>query len=383
MTEAGAGGPRTGVEGPTDAGEVLERLRRLVALESPSDDEARLRAVAADFAAQLAALGAAVETRDVEGVGEHVIGRLPGREPELEPVLVLGHLDTVHRPGAFDPVFRVEADRAHGPGTFDMKGGWACMLEACARLTAGQGPRRRVHILATCDEETGSGSSRGLIEEMAAGARAVLVAEPPFPDGSAKTRRKGVAWYRLDVRGRAAHAGSSPEAGVNAVLELAHQVVAMTALADPGAGTTVSVDRVQGGTASNVVPDAAWAAVDVRFTTSAEAGRVDRAMRELAPTLEGASLELSGGVNRPPMERTEGVASLYERARRIAEEEGWELGEGMSGGASDGSLTAGLGVPTLDGIGPAGAGAHALDEHVRLEDLPRRIALYARLLEEL
>ncbi len=358
---------------------ALERLRRLVELESPSDDEARLRAIAADFTAALVGLGAEVETVDVAGVGEHVIGRFPGVAADAAPILILGHLDTVHPVGTFDPVFRVEDGRAYGPGVFDMKGGWACVLEALARI----GPTRSVVVLATCDEETGAETSRGLIEELGRSARAVLVPEPPLPGGRAKTQRKGVSWYRLTVHGRASHAGLAPESGINAVVELAHQVAAITSLADPGAGTTVTVTRVDGGTATNVVPARAWAGVDVRFTTQAEAQRVDEAMRSLAPVLDGARLELGGGINRPPMERTAGIEALYARARSLAAEAGWELGEGLSGGASDGSFTAGLGTPTLDGIGPTGAGAHAADENIEVADLGRRVALYGRLLEEL
>jgi glutamate carboxypeptidase len=363
---------------------ALERLRRLVELESPSSDQVRLRAVAGDLAAELTALGANVETLDVDGVGEHVIGRLPGREPDLEPVLILVHLDTVHPVGSFDPPFRVEGGRVHGPGVYDMKGGVACMLEAVARLTeAGPGPRRPLIFLATCDEETGSATSRALIEELATGAHAVLVPEPPLADGGAKTRRKGVAGYRVHVRGRASHAGLAPEKGVNAIVELAAQVLAVTALADPAAGTTISVGLIGGGTTTNVVPAAAWAAMDVRFTTAAEAERVEAGVQALTPTLAGAEIQVTGGVNRPPMERTPGVATLFEQARAMAAEDGWDLTEGLAGGASDGSLTAGMGVPTLDGIGPRGAGAHALDEHVLLDDLPRRVRLYGRLLERL
>lgn len=363
---------------------ALERLRRLVELESPSDDEARLRAVAADFAAQLTDVGARVETVDARGMGEHVIGRLPGLDDDAAPVLILGHLDTVHPVGTFDPVFRVEQGRARGPGVFDMKGGMACALEALARMREDGGrPARPVVVLATCDEETGSESSRALIESLAAEAHAVLVPEPPLPGGAAKTRRKGVSWYRLDVRGRAAHAGLEPEAGVNAIVELAHQVLAITNLGDPESGTSVNVCQGSGGTASNVIPAAASAVLDVRFTTAAESERVDRALRALSPRLPGAELDLVGGVNRPPMERTPALADLYQRARSLAEEDGWRLDEGASGGASDGSFTAGMGIPTLDGIGPRGGGAHSLDEHVEIEDLGRRVALYGRLLETL
>ena len=363
---------------------TLRRLERLVSLQSPSDDEALLRAVASDFAAQLTSLGAAVETRDVPGVGEHVIGRFQGADPSAAPVLVLGHLDTVHPVGVFDPVFRREGGRAYGSGVFDMKGGWACMLEALARLhDAAARPARPVLVVATCDEETGSATSRAMIEALASDAEAALVMEPPLPDGSAKTRRKGVAWYGLTVHGRASHAGLTPDEGVNAVVELAHQVQAIAALADPTAGTTVGVTQATGGTATNVIPARAWVGVDVRFATMAEADRVDAGMRALAPVLDGARLELEGGLNRPPMERTEGAVRLYEAARSLASEAGWTLGEGESGGASDGSLTAGIGTPTLDGIGPVGGGAHAADEHVMVADLPRRVALYGRLLETL
>jgi glutamate carboxypeptidase len=360
---------------------TLDRLRRLVELESPSSDPVRLRAAAGEVAAALTGVGAQVETVDVD-VGEHVIGRLAGSTPTLEPLLVLTHFDTVHGVGSFDPIFQVVEGRAQGPGAFDMKGGIACMLEALARLKeAGSAPRRPVVFLATCDEETGSDSSRALIEELAAGAHAVLVPEPPLPGGLAKTRRKGVAGYRIDARGRASHAGLAPEDGINAIVELAHQVLAVTALAAPAAGTTISVGLVGGGTATNVVPAEAWARVDVRFTTAREAERVDVAVRALEPLLPGATLAVSGGINRPPMERTAGTAALYEVARDIAAEESWELGEGLSGGASDGSLTAGIGVATLDGIGPEGGGAHAIHEHVLIEALPRRVRLYGKLLE--
>ena len=363
---------------------ALERLRAMVELESPSSDEARLRAVAGWLAAELTAAGGAVETVAVEGVGEHVIARFRGSDPSLEPLVVLGHIDTVHPVGTFVPLFQLDGGLARGPGAFDMKGGWACVLEVMARFhAAGAVPRRPTVLLATCDEETGSETSRSLVEETARGARAVLVPEPSLPGGAAKTRRKGVGWYRLEVTGRAAHAGVDPEHGVNALVELAHQVLAITALADPAQGTTISVGEAAGGTASNVVPASAWASVDVRFATTGEGERVDAALRSLAPRLEGAALDLTGGLNRPPVERTEANVALYEAARSLASEAGWELGEGSTGGGSDGSFTAGMGVPTLDGIGPAGSGPHSVDEHVVVEDLPRRVRLYGRLLETL
>lgn len=373
-----------GASGEELSDAALERLRRLVELESPSGDEVRLRAVAGDLAAELTAVGAEVETVDVPGVGEHVMGRIRGTDAGLDPLLLLGHVDTVHPVGTFDPVFLLEDGVARGPGVFDMKGGWACALEALARLhDSGSRPRRPVIVLATCDEETGSEHSRGLIEEIASGVHAVLVPEPPLEAGEAKTRRKGVGWYRVEVEGRASHAGLAPGDGVNAVVELAHQLLALDALSDPGVGTTVSPGVVSGGTTPNVIPASASAELDVRFASLAEAERVDGAIRALRPRLAGARLRVSGGINRPPMERTEGVAALYERARELAAEAGWTLGEGSSGGASDGSLTAGLGIATLDGLGPMGGGAHARSEHVVIGDLGRRVALYGRLLETL
>ncbi len=363
---------------------TLERVRRLVEAESPSTDEVRLRVIAAGLTTMLTEIGAEVDTVDVGGVGEHVIGRVGALEPDLAPVLVLAHMDTVHPVGTFDPIFQVADGRARGPGAFDMKGGIGCAIEALARLRhAGTAPRRPVTVLVTCDEETGSATSRALIEEMAADAHAVLVPEPPLPGGRAKTRRKGVAGYRIHARGRASHAGLAPEEGVNAIVELAHQILVVESLAAPDEGTTISVGMAGGGTATNVVPAEAWALLDVRFTTMAEAKRVDTAIRAVAAVLAGADVSVSGGINRPPMERSGGVARLYELARSLAAADGWELGEGLSGGASDGSLTAGLGIPTLDGIGPDGGGAHAADEHILLGDLPRRVRLYGRLLEEL
>lgn len=365
-------------------GRALDRLRRLVELESPSSDEPRLRALSAAFASELSALGADTSTVDVPGVGEHVVARLAGDDDRAAPVVVLGHLDTVHPAGSFEPVFRVEGDRAYGPGVFDMKGGWACLLAALTEMrAAGVRPARPVTLLATCDEETGSEHSRAFIEETVQGCRAVLVLEPPLADGSAKTRRKGVGCYRVAVEGRASHAGLAPDRGANAVLELAHQLVAIESFGDPAAGTTATPTLVSGGTASNVVPASASATFDVRFQSPAEGERVDHAFHLLRPGRDGARVTVSGGINRPPMERTHGVAELYDRARSLAAADGWALGEGMSGGASDGSLTAALGIPTLDGLGPRGGGAHASDEHVLVTDLDRRVALYRGLLQTL
>ncbi len=364
---------------------ILERLRQWVEHETPSGDVSACTALATDIGDVLAEAGAEVEWVDAPGRGRHVVARLPGREAGLEPVVVLGHLDTVHPRGTIlERPFRVVDGRAEGPGTFDMKAGLAILAEVLLLFReAGVQPRRPVTVLVTCDEEIGSTTSRSLIEATARGAAAVLVLEPPLPGGAAKTARKGIADYRIITRGRAAHAGLEPEKGVNAILELAHQMIRATSLAAPEKGTTISVGRVGGGTATNVVPAEAWADLDVRFTTLAEQRRIDDALRALRPVLPGAAVAIEGGGDRPPLERSEGVLRLYRHARDLAAELGFELGEGMAGGGSDGNFTAALGVPTLDGLGPQGGGAHAEDEHVVVADLVRRAALYARLLETL
>lgn len=364
---------------------ILERLRRWVEHESPSRDEPACTALASDIASALAGTGADVELVDAPGCGCHVVARSAGREPGLDPVLVLGHFDTVHPRGTLErQPFRIIDGRAEGPGIYDMKSGIAVLAEALALLReTGSGPRRPVTALFTCDEEVGSGTSRPLIESLARGAAATLVLEPSLAGGAVKTARKGIAGYRLIAYGRAAHAGLEPEKGVNAILELAHQIVRISALAAPERGTTVSVGLASGGTATNVVPAEARAEVDVRFTTAAEQRRVDEAVRALTPVLPGARLTIDGGEDRPPLERTEGVVHLYRHARALAAELGFELGEGAAGGASDGNITAALGIPTLDGLGPVGGGAHAENEHVVVEDLVRRAALYARVLETL
>jgi glutamate carboxypeptidase len=371
--------------GPADLTRALDRLRRYVEYETPTGDAERARALAEELARDLTAAGAVVEQIDTPDVGKHVRARVVGREPTERPLLLLGHLDTVHPLGTLAArPFRLEGDRAYGPGIYDMKAGLVVIVEALMRLrAAGTSPRRPVVVLVTCDEEAGSGTSRSLIEAEAREAGMVLVLEPPLANGAAKTARKGVAIYHLCVTGRPAHAGLEPERGVSAVEELAHQILRVIALADPARGTTINVGVVHGGTASNVVPAAARAEIDVRFNTKAERERVERALLSLTPVLEGAAVEVTGGENRPPLERSDGVVRLYELVRVAAAELGIELGEGSAGGGSDGCFTAALGVPTLDGLGVTGDGAHATHEHIIVPDLPRRIALFARLLDRL
>jgi glutamate carboxypeptidase len=234
--------------------------------------------------------------------------------------------------------------------------------------------------LFTSDEEVGSPTSRALIEAQARASAYALVLESPLAGGRLKTARKGVGRFTVAITGRAAHAGIEPEKGISAVVELAHQILRLSDLADPAAGTTVNVGVVRGGSTPNVVPAEASARVDVRVTTLAEAARIEAAMAALRPVLPGATVTATGSFDRPPMERTPQSAALFERARAIAATLGQELTEGATGGASDGNFTAALGLPTLDGLGALGAGAHAADEHILIDSLPERAALLAALL---
>jgi glutamate carboxypeptidase len=276
---------------------------------------------------------------------------------------------------------REDGGRLYGPGVFDMKAGIAIGMQAIRALQACRMmPRARVVMLLTTDEEIGSRASRATIEADARQSHAVLVLEPSLPGGAAKTSRKGCGEYELIVRGRAAHAGIEPGKGANAIRELALQIGKLDAIQDVERGVTVNVGLISGGTRANVVPDLAHAIVDVRVQALADAASVDAALHRLAPELPGTSLELRGGIDRPPLERTDSVVRLYQTARQVAAELGHSLAEGSTGGGSDGNFTAALGIPTLDGLGATGDGAHALHEHVNVVDLPWRAALIAGLL---
>jgi glutamate carboxypeptidase len=246
---------------------------------------------------------------------------------------------------------------------------------------AGRKAKRPVTFLMTCDEETGSVFSRDIIEEEGRRARAALVLEPPIPGGIIKTGRKGVGEFELIIRGRPAHAGNDPRAGISAITELAHQVFAINDLIDYDRGTTLNVGVVRGGVLSNVVAAEARASIDMRFQKVEEGERIEEAMRALRPALEGARIEVKGGINRPPLVRTDEIGALFEHAKGIAAEIGFNLQEGSVGGGSDGNFIAALGVPVLDGLGVDGSGAHAEHEHIIISDIPRRAALVTRLIE--
>jgi glutamate carboxypeptidase len=364
--------------------EMIDRLAELVRHESPSRDKPALDALAALLAVWLRDVGASVEIVPNLHGGDHLIGRFPGPAEE-RPALVLGHFDTVWPLGTLERMpFRLDGlGRAHGPGTFDMKASLVVFLTVMHQLGQGE-PRapRPIWVLFTSDEEIGSPTSRGLIEKLARECAYVLVLEPALADGGLKTARKGVGRFHLAVEGKAAHAGVAPHQGRNAIVELAHHILNLQALQDLGAGTTINVGVVHGGTTTNVVPAHASAEIDVRVASTAEEARIQTALHLLHPVRPENRLTLSGSFNRPPMERTPANASLFEKACQLARAGGlgFELTEGSTGGGSDGNFTSALGIPTLDGLGPRGAGAHADDEHILIDSLSERAGLIHLLL---
>lgn len=356
----------------------VDHLREWAAIESCSDDPDGLARMRESLCARFARLGAAIEP-----VGAtHLLARWPGQG---RPILILGHFDTVYPRGtlATQPI-ALRDGRLYGPGVVDMKGG---LLMGCVAIEAlqaqGRCPARPVWFLCTSDEEIGSPDSRPYIESLAREAAVALVLEAAGNGGALKTARKGVGLYELRITGRAAHAGVAPEQGRSALLELAHQIIWLHALNDPAQGTTVNVCTARGGTAANVIPAAARAEVNVRVRTLAEAERIARELEQRAAVIEDVEIRFIGGLNRPPMERSAAIGRLFAHARGLARELGFELAETETGGGSDGNFTAALGVPTLDGLGPVGGGAHARHEHVNLDSFAPRTALLARLLETL
>jgi glutamate carboxypeptidase len=309
------------------------------------------------------------------------------RRPKRQ-ILVLGHLDTVYPMGTHAKTpFRVSDGRAWGPGAFDMKGGLVIALFAIDALKEiSARPESRFVFFWNSDEEVGSTSSRRDIEREALRSDAVLVLEPAAGrDGKLKTSRKGAGSAEIVVTGRSGHAGNAhiPGAGINAVHELALQIARLMKMNDRRRGISVQATVVAGGTVSNVIPEHARALIDIRHARLDDAPKINRALRALRPILPHAAIEVSGGVNRPPMERTPAVQKLFARAKAIMEQMGLPLDEASVGGVSDGNFTAALGVPTLDGLGAVGDGAHSPREYVELRSLPERAALLAGLLSTL
>jgi len=306
----------------------------------------------------------------------------PSNNHNKRKLLVLGHHDTVHGLGALRRArFRVSRGRAYGPGALDMKGGLVIALFAVDALVAARSfPARRIVFLWTSDEETGSATSRALIEREARSSDAVLVLEPAAGrDGRLKTGRKGVGEFEIVAAGRAAHAGLNPEDGVNAIQEIALQVARVSRWNRPARGITVNAGIIEGGTRSNVIPELAKVVLDARALCTGDMRALEKKLHALRPILRGARLQIRGGFNRPPLDRKASTA-LYAEACALASEIGLELGEACVGGGSDGSFTAALGVPTLDGLGAVGEGAHTLQENILVRSLPQRAALLAGLL---
>jgi len=361
--------------------EMLERVSALVRLESPTSDFDAVDAAQGMVAPWAEELGGRVKRHARSGSSGVLEVRFGNPEDGRRPVLLLGHLDTVWPVGTLARMpWRVEDGWAFGPGVLDMKSG-VVMALAAMKLVREVDADRPVVLLLSGDEETGSHHSRERIEEVAKGCRAAFVLEPAQgPQGAYKTARKGVGQFRLEISGVPAHSGVDFGAGHSAVRELAWQIEQISALTDLGRGTTLNVGVVGGGTQSNVVAAAAWAEIDVRVKTVADAEAVTERLQALKTRDPQCSMRLTGGLNRPPMERTEGTAALFAQAKELAAELGFGLEAAATGGGSDGNFTSALGVPTLDGMGAIGQGAHAENESIRIDSLVKRTALLAAMI---
>lgn len=362
---------------------MLDDLRAFVEIESPSDDKTSTDRFASFLGSFLPGrLNCRLEQLADERFGNHVRMEI-GPSGGGKPIVILGHFDTVWPLGTLATMpFRVTDGRAFGPGAFDMKSGLVIGLEALSALERLGELSVPVVFLFTSDEEVGSVSSRPYIEEEARRSRATLVLEPAA-GRSLKTSRKGVGFFHVQVEGIAAHAGSNPELGVSAIEELARLILDLQALNDPETGTTVNVGVISGGTRPNVVPAGAAAHVDLRVRTLGEAQRLEASILGLRPHNPKTRVRVTGGINRPPMERTAGVASMYEIAKKAGADIGLAVTEAAVGGGSDANFVTPLGVPVMDGLGAVGDGAHALNEHILLESLAVRSALVAGLIREL
>lgn len=362
--------------------EMITTVREMVVRESPTHDKQACDALCAHLASKFEKLGGKVRVHRQRKAGNHLEVNFAGPRNRA-PILLLGHFDTVYDLGTLEKMpWREEKGRLSGPGVFDMKSGIAQILFAIRALQEAGGKLPRLaKVLLVSDEEEGSATSRAITEHLAKQCAAVLVCEPSGPGGALKTARKGVGSFTLKVTGRSAHAGLDFEKGHSAIVELAHQIHAISKLTDLKRGVTLNVGGIRGGTRTNVIAAEASAEVDLRIARKEDGARMERTVFSLRPVNPRCRLEISGGINRPPLERTKQVAKLFELARGIGREIGIELKEIAVGGGSDGNFTAGLGIPTLDGLGGVGDGAHASHEYVVADDLPRRAALLAGLIQ--
>jgi glutamate carboxypeptidase len=365
--------------------QIVQTIRQLVETESPSDNKDAVDRLGALLAGRFEGLGGHAKFHRVSNFADHLQVDFDGTRGG-KPILLLGHLDTVYPLGTLATMpCRVADGRLWGPGSFDMKSGIAFMLHAIEALRAWHEDKlpRPVTVLLVSDEEVGSETSRRITENLAKKSTAVLVLEPSHgPKGAVKTARKGIGEYVLKVTGKAAHSGLDFEKGQSAIVELAKQIIAISKLVNLKCGLTLNVGTVQGGTRVNVIPAEASAVLDVRVVRKQDAAGIDRRLRSLKPFNRKCKLEITGGINRPPMERMAAVAALFEKAAEIAKHLGWKLEEAAVGGGSDGNFTAALGIPTLDGLGGVGEGAHATHESILISELPRRTALLAALIDE-
>ena len=362
---------------------LVQTIQKFVEIESPSDDKAAADRMGAFLVGTFEALGGHARLHHAEDFGDNLQIDFPGRD-KLKPVLLLGHFDTVYPMGTLATMpLQLSGDRLHGPGVLDMKSGIALMLFAIEALQAWHGTLPRpVTVFLVSDEEVGSRSSRAITEALARESAAVLVLEPAAGiRGAVKTARKGVGEYSLSVSGIAAHAGLDPGKGHSAILELSRQIIAVSKLNDLPKGISVNPGVIRGGTRTNVIAAEATVEIDVRIKQAKQAASLDRKLRALLPHDKHCKLAIEGGINRLPMERTAGVAALYEKAKGIASTMNWKLDEAAVGGGSDGNFTAGIGIPTLDGLGGVGEGAHAVHEHILVSELPRRALLLSGLIE--
>jgi len=361
---------------------LLQTIRSFVEIESPSDEKPAADRMGAFLAGTFEAIGGKAKLHPAESYGDNLQIDFAG-DAAQKPVLLLGHFDTVYPLGTLAKMpCKVEKGRMHGPGVLDMKAGVALMLYAVEALKAWHGKLPRpVTVFLVSDEEVGSYSSREITESLARQSAAVLVLEPAAGGGAVKTARKGVGEYFLTAHGISSHAGLDPGKGHSAIVELAHQIQALWKLNNLKAGLSVNPGIIRGGTRTNVVAAEAKVEIDVRIKSAGQAKALDRKLRALKPHDRRCKLTIEGHINRMPMERTPGVAALYEKAKAIAHQIDWKLGEAAVGGGSDGNFTAGIGIPTLDGLGAEGDGAHAIHEHIVISELPRRALLLAGLIE--
>jgi glutamate carboxypeptidase len=362
--------------------QILAFLKRLVEAESPSYTKSAVDEAGSFLAQEFEALGGEIKLHRQKNCGDHLQAKFHGSNGQ-KPVMLLGHFDTVWPMGTLKTMpYRVDNGHVYGPGVFDMKAGIVMMAFALRALKElGAKGHRPVTIFLDTDEEVGSANSRPLTESIARECEAVLVLEPSQgPQGFLKTSRKGLGDCTIRVYGRASHSGVDFEKGQNAIVELAHQIIEITKFVDLSRGITVNPGVIQGGTRSNVVPAEAWAEVDMRVTRAADAAELMKRFQNLKPLNPECRIEFTGGINRPPMERTEGTVRLLEAAQKIARSIGVDLGESSTGGGSDGNFTSALGIPTLDGLGAVGKDAHAVNESIDLERMHQRCSILAGLI---